>query len=299
MPLMAGRAGWVRASGARTLLLGAVIVAGSGCAIVTTAIRGEPDGVVVRSDTVLLHGSPLALHLAQPVSSRGRPLVLYASGDGGWFGTAIDMFRVIAAQGYPTVGFSARAFLRIERPRHAALNPRQLALDYETILTHARAALDTPPGTRAILTGWSRGASFAALAGTEPVLRAHTAGIVAIGLAADENLTIDAENDGDDGPGDAPSGPLGAFAPYALLQRPGAPPTAVIQAEHDNYLRAAAARTLLGPDTTTRRLYPVAARDHRFSGGEAEFTAALEDALAWLGTPARDAPLTRVLPSSS
>ena len=82
---------------------------------------------------VLLHGKPLTLHLAKPAAaSDPSVLVLYASGDGGWFGTAVDMFQEIARAGYRHCGFSSRAFLRIERPRAGALNPGQLALEYGT-----------------------------------------------------------------------------------------------------------------------------------------------------------------------
>ena len=88
-----------------------------------------PDGAPAeRAMQVRLHGKPLTLHLAQPnVAVDPRVLVLYASGDGGWFGTAVDMFHEIVRAGYATVGFSSRAFLHIERPRGGTLDPRQLA----------------------------------------------------------------------------------------------------------------------------------------------------------------------------
>jgi hypothetical protein len=46
-------------------------------------------------------------------------VVLYASGDGGWRGAAVDMFHQIAKAGYYTIGFSSRAFLNVERRRGA------------------------------------------------------------------------------------------------------------------------------------------------------------------------------------
>ena len=52
--------------------------------------------------TVPLHGRPLVLHLAAPAMPAATPpaaLVLYASGDGGWFGTGVQMFHVLAAAG--------------------------------------------------------------------------------------------------------------------------------------------------------------------------------------------------------
>ena len=78
-----------------------------------------PASVATRetSTTVSLHGKPLVLHLAAPAVPGPAPpatLVLYASGDGGWFGTAVQMFRVLAAGGQPAVGLSSRAFLKLE-----------------------------------------------------------------------------------------------------------------------------------------------------------------------------------------
>jgi len=148
--------------------------------------------------TVPLHGRPLVLHLAAPATPPGTPpaaLVLYASGDGGWFGTGVQMFHVLAAAGQPAVGLSSRAFLKIERPGHARLSLEQLRLDYAVILDRARRALQLPPDTPAILTGWSRGAAFAVLAAAGTHGAAAPAGVVAIGLDDGEDLAIDGPED--------------------------------------------------------------------------------------------------------
>ena len=211
------------------------------------------------------------------------PLVLYASGDGGWFGAAIDMFKTAAARGYPAVGFSARAFLRIEQPHHAALDARHLADDYAIILTHARRELRLAPETPAILMGWSRGAAFATIAASEATAPDRVLGIIAIGLAADENLRVD-EDDDDNGP----SGTRGkttasdVLRPYERLRQAEPMRCAVIQATGDGYLPASDARELFGPDTEERHFYSVQARNHRFSGGRAEFAGALTSALSWV-----------------
>jgi hypothetical protein len=108
--------------------------------------------------TALLHGEPLELHLSAPRAQAAPDvLVLYASGDGGWFGTAVDMFRQAADAGYPAVGFSSRSFLKIQRPRGAPLNAVQLAAEYSQIVAQARIALGLEGTVRTVLTGWSRG----------------------------------------------------------------------------------------------------------------------------------------------
>jgi hypothetical protein len=217
-------------------------------------------------------------------------LVVYATGDGGWFGAASDMFRSIAREGYATVGFSSRAFLRIERPRNAPLNARRLADDYAVILARARQALGVAAGPTAILTGWSRGAAFSAIAASEPALDGQLLGVIAIGLDRGEDLTVDGPQDETDEGSASDPGRHWPLEPYARLKDIGTLRCAVIQSTHDNYLPAARARVLFGPDSPTRRFYSVEASNHRFSGGEDAFVAALASALSW--TSGSDVPGT-------
>jgi hypothetical protein len=190
------------------------------------------------------------------------------------------MFRAIAAAGYATVGLSSHAFLKLERPGHATLSPRQVALDYDTVLGRAREALALPPDTPVLLTGWSRGASLAVLAAAATETPADAAGVVAIGLTEGEDLTVDGpDDDSDDGARIRSA--RWPFEPYQTLARSIAVPAAVIQATGDAYLPAADAQTLFGPDSPTRRFFAIPAHNHRFGGGEPAFVAALGDALHW------------------
>jgi hypothetical protein len=236
---------------------------------------------------VMLHGQPLELHLAatEPASA-AAPIVLYASGDGGWFGAAVDMFKGIAGAGYPVVGFSSKAFLKIQRPHGGLVNAAQLAADYDAIVTHARAALGQSDASGVVLTGWSRGAAFSVLAASVPTERANLAGIIAIGLAPGEDLAAAVDDDAwdDDDGQSSETDRSWRFDNYATIARLGPLACAVIQASHDNYLPAAAARKLFGPDTDRRRLYAIDARNHRFTGGKAAFDAALIDALHWIAS---------------
>jgi dienelactone hydrolase len=248
---------------------------------------------------VTLHGQPLELHLAVPDQAvADAPIVLYASGDGGWFGAAVDMFHQLARAGSPVVGFSSRSFLKIQRPHGGLVNAAQLAADYDAIVTHARAALHQGDANRVVLTGWSRGAAFSVLAASEPATRGRLAGIIAIGLSAGEDLAVDADDDAtDDGAPD--EGRPWKFDNYATIGRLGPLACAVIQASHDNYLPAATARRLFGPDTDRRRLYAIDAKNHRFTGGKAAFDAALLDALHWIATQPQTEPPTPAAPAAA
>jgi len=240
------------------------------------------------TETIELHGKPFELHLSEPTRpAASDTLVLYASGDGGWFGAAVDMFHRIADAGYYAVGFSSRAFLRIQRPR-AALDARQLASEYDQILVEARRALHLGAATRAILTGWSRGAAFAVIVGSEPVEGRALRGIVAIGLSDGEDLQVNGSDDEtDEEGGKSVHSRRWPYEPYAQLAHLARLPCAVIQATHDGYLPAARAHALFGPDTALRRFYEVQAKNHRFGGGKEAFNRALVDSIGWIVSTSR------------
>ena len=244
--------------------------------------RTSPDAPIVETATAAtLHGKSLELHLARPAHAAGAPLVLYASGDGGWFGAAVDMWRQIARDGYVTAGFSSRAFLKIERPRGTVMNPAQIAREYESLIEQARRLLGMSADTPVILTGWSRGAAFAVLVSSDALVENDVLGVVAIGLAEGEDLLVNgAEDETDDGPGPGKQR-AGLFDNYArVAQLPQR--CAVIQATQDDYFPAASARSRFGADTAQRRFYAIEATNHRFSHGKPRFYDALREALEWM-----------------
>lgn len=273
-----------------------LVTAGVSCAPRPSLPGREPAGRE-RTIHVALHGAMLTLHLADPRTgaSSALPLVLYASGDGGWFGAAVGMFEMIAAGGYPAVGFSTKSLLKIEQEGHAPLSGHQIADSYRAILDTGRRALALPPDAPAVLTGWSRGASLAVLAAVEPESDRGIAGVVAIGLPRDEQLDVEP---GDDEDPEAPAGaattdrnhaPAHDLLMYPLLARIAPRRSAVVQATGDRYLPAAQARALFGDDTGFRRFFTVPAGNHRFGGGKVALRQALLDALGWTGQAAGEA----------
>ena len=131
--------------------------------------------------------------------------MLYASGDGGWFGAAVDMFKAIGADGFCVVGLSSRTLMHRTLPGGRPLAVTDLAEDYRTILDYAATELHLPADRRVVLTGWSRGASLAVLTGGSRHAMPGLAGVIAIGLTEDENLAI--AGDSDDDPAEAPAAP--------------------------------------------------------------------------------------------
>src|SRR5437868_4216839 len=61
---------------------------------------------------VVLNGSPVTLHLSPPVGSNRSPLLIYATGDAGWRGKDLDVFRRLVSWGYAVAGFSAPQYVK-------------------------------------------------------------------------------------------------------------------------------------------------------------------------------------------
>jgi hypothetical protein len=198
------------------------------------------------------------------------------------------MFEQFGRERYYAAGFSARAFLNLERSTGELVDRAQIVDEYREVIAQARTTLGLASTTRTVLTGWSRGAAFAILAGGDDRLQPELAGVIAIGLPDEEQLRVRSSSDEKQADGQArKTAHRLQFNTYSVIPALDDLPCAVIQSTHDDYLPSAAARLLFGPDTALRRLYAVDSRNHRFSGGHAQFITSLGDALRWVVTHGR------------
>ena len=148
---------------------------------------------------------------------------------------------------------------------------RRMASDYLAIITTAVAALRMPPATRAVLVGKSRGAGLAVGAAIDSQLNATLAGVLAIGLTREEEYVHGSR-----------SQELVMLQTYARVEDLGQLPVAVIQSSNDEYVPAAEARQLLGPDTAWRVLVPIESRDHNFDGATDVLYREMKRSLQWI-----------------
>jgi hypothetical protein len=256
----------------RTTVLLTTVLA-SGCA----APRTAPERTTGETH-VTLHGHSLKLHLSNPVGSTRRAkgiLIVFATGDAGWWGKDRSMYNHVVRWGYPVVGFSAREY--VHHLGADAITPVEIARDYEAIVDTGRRALGMEPAARAVLVGKSRGAGLAVAAAVPPAIRPELAGIVAVGLTREEEYVYRVRRW-------SGSRQRVMLAPYRDLPRLGDLPVAVIQSAGDSYVPAAEARQLFGPDSGVRELIPVAGRDHNFGGALNELYDQMERSIEWIVT---------------
>jgi len=211
--------------------------------------------------SIVLNDHSLVLHFANAGAADGRPLLVYATGDGGWRRKDLAAYKHLVSFGFPIVGFDARDYVT-HLGAGDTITPQALAGDYARIVVEARSALHLAVDHPIIFVGISRGAGLSVAAAGAGALRPSLAGVVAIALTREEEYVKES-------------------ALYDTLPRLAVTPIAVVQSTRDKYLSASDARVLFGPDTPYRWLIPVQARNHSFGGARRQLYDSVQRALAW------------------
>ena len=241
----------------------------------------KPDVFTQSRDEIRISDRTVHLDLVKPVTA-AHPgvLILFATGDAGWIGASKDLFRHMADEGYAVAAYDSREALRRYSGSGAELTFAEAATLIGSVLAEARTRLGLPADAPAIVTGDSRGAGMVVFDAGEPTLQKGILGAVAVALTREGDYLK--APDPADRPPSIQVDERGRIQTYPALERLGGIKIAVIQSTGDRYVPAAEARTLFGPDTPTRRLYAVQARNHGFDGGREEMLRDLDDALAWI-----------------
>ena len=225
---------------------------------------------------VPLNTHQLRLHFENFGASARRPLLVYATGDGGMHRKDLDTYRHLVALGDPIVGFDARDYVKHLGKDTPTTTPERLAHDYSEIIVRARQALGLDAHRPVVLVGVSRGAGLSVVAAGQ--LRDSITGVVAVALTQEEeyvrwhrHLALPHETH-----------PAVMVNVYEYLEQLGNLPIAVVQSTHDHYLPAAKAREQFGPDTPYRWLQPIEASNHNFSGARTAMYDAIRSALDWV-----------------
>ncbi len=245
--------------------------------------------------SLILYRHPLELRLSRSAEPGPHFLVIYATGDGGWHGLDAQLYDWISAEGYSVAGFSSRGYLKNLGYVSDTTTPERLVQDFALIIDFAEGQLGLPASTSVILAGLSRGAGLSVVAAGEGALNPHLAGLLAVALTREEEYVRHYGWRDRRGSVGTPKRELVEIKTYDYLARLSGFPVMVIQSSGDNYVTAEAARHLFGPDTNLRKLRPVEARNHRFSGGcDALYGEALAG-MAWIRETAERAGKLRAL----
>lgn len=264
-----------------------------GCAHVP-AIHAQP---VTSRTAVHVQNRWLSLRLSRPPSvTAAQPVVLFVTGDGGWHGKDLDAFEHLITWGYPVVGVSAPDYLDHLGDGALQLAPQRLARDLAEVVDRGRAQLGLR-ATPVVLLGISRGADLVVVAAAQRSLRASVMGVLAVGLTTEEEYVRRSRgrrrpaSNPAQATGDAEA--AGLAHPYAALHRVTAP-VCVIQSTNDEYVTAADARRLFGPDSRSRRLQAIEARNHSFSDARDALYETMKQSLLWVAS--HDARSSQVQP---
>jgi hypothetical protein len=255
----------------------ALVFGASGCA---GPLQSRPGAFEARTAPIRIAGRNFSVTYVTPATPRTRDfLILFASGDAGYFGVSGEVIAHLAEQGYYLVTYDARQLVAREKKSRTRARIQQLAALYDTMLVDARRSLGIPGSVPVVVTGYSRGATLAVLCAGIETLRHHLAGAVAIALTRHADYLERPSHR------DPLSSVLvddkGRLQTYAAIPAAGSLPFALIQGTDDSYIGAHEARRLFGPDTGRRRFYEVTC-DHTFAGARHTLMRDLDDSLEWI-----------------
>jgi fermentation-respiration switch protein FrsA (DUF1100 family) len=233
-----------------------------------------------RQDVVVGGRTYHVTYVKPPAPGPRKPLIALFTGDAGWLGTSGVLLEHLAGAGYSVAGFDSREALKPVRQSGDRVSVSRAAETLEEAYARAKSDLGLPASTPLVVVGFSRGATVVAFTAVHPRLQAGLAGAIAIALTRESDFLK--APDPADRPPEVQVDEEGRIQLYPALGLIGSIPLAVIQSTGDKYVPSAESRRLLGPDTPTRRLYEVEARNHGFSGGDETLLRDLDDALRWI-----------------
>jgi pimeloyl-ACP methyl ester carboxylesterase len=258
----------------------ALLVALSAGCVANPHVEAIP-GEIAFDQTIVLNHHGLSLHLAIPPGPPQGPLLVYATGDGGWHRNDLALYKEIVSWGHPVVGFSAHEYVSNLGNATDTTTPARLARDYLAIIQLAKAELRLPPTHPVILIGVSRGAGLSVVAAGQRAVQRELSGVLAIALTKEEEYVRWFRRTRDANVRATPEEPS-MVEVYEYLPRLGPLPLYVIQSTHDGYLPADKARALFGSDTERRRFQSIESDNHNFSDKREEMYAAAREALAFI-----------------
>ena len=228
-------------------------------------------------DASIRSRSPVKLHLYQQMNARAQPLVIFTSGDGGWSPFCADVAAHIAATGKTVVGFDVKGYLTTFASSQKPVTPEDLRHDYSDLIHAALSEPGVDANAPITLAGWSLGAGYSVLVGSDEGLKNRVERVVAISLPRYNELAWK--------PTDAliyithgtPHEKV--FEAQDYLKQLAPVPLVMLNATDDDTSPLPDAQTLFHKAVGPGRFFAVRAKGHHFEGGEKEFYDDLDQSL--------------------
>lgn len=208
--------------------------------------------------------------------SPSGPPVIVSSGDGGWIHLGPHVVQFLCSRGYYVVGFDVRAYLESFTDARTTLRPQDEPRDYFVLADFAR----TRTGRKPVLIGVSEGAGLSVLAATDPETKDAIAGVIGLGLPNINELGWRWKDAVIYLTHKVPNEP--SFSTAAVVRGVAPIPLAAIHSTHDEFVSLPEVARIVDAAQEPKRLWVVAASDHRFSDNLEEFDRTLLDALDWV-----------------
>lgn len=243
--------------------------------VLSTLLASAPSP---RTETLAIRGRLETLHT---YGTRGGPLALVASGDGGWVHLAPHIAELLAASGYFVVGLDSKAYLSSFTSNRTTLSTTDVPGDFAALLDHAA----NGAASHAFLVGISEGAGLSVLAATDAAVKRRVDGIVAVGLPDKNELDWRLRDSIIYVTKGVPNEPL--FSAADLIEQVAPLPVAAIHSTRDEFVPVAEIERIMQRARDPKRLSLVDAANHRFEVGEAELDRKLLDAMQWIKDQSR------------
>lgn len=220
-------------------------------------------------DASIRNQSPIKLHLYQQANAHAQPLVLFTSGDGGWSPFCADVAAHIASTGKTVAGIDSKGYLTTFASSQKPVTPEELRRDYLDLINAALSQPGVDRNAPVTLAGWSLGAGYSVLVGSDDGLKKRLKSVVAISLPRYNELAWK--------PTDAliyvthgtPHEKV--FEAQDFLKQLAPVPLVMLNASDDDTSPLPEAQALFKKAVGPSRFFAVPAKGHHFEGGENEF----------------------------
>ncbi len=220
-----------------------------------------------------MRGHSLTLHL---YGTRGGPVTVLSSGDGGWVHLAPAVAAFLESEGWFVVGIDAKSYLSTFTSGTKTLDVADVPADYAALADYAAQGAPGPP----LLFGVSVGAGLSVLAATAPEVQRRIGGVVALGLPEKNELGWHLRDSVIYLTKKAPHEPF--FSAREHVARVSPVPLALFRSLRDEFVPLEESEAIWTAAREPKRLWAIDAADHRFSDRQPELQRKLKEAVAWI-----------------